>query len=939
MFTMAKIRNGSTYLSAHLSANDYYAEGERVRGYWVGRGAEMLGLRGEVEPDQFEALRRNQRPDSLQPLSPRTRQDRVAFFDFQCSAQKSVSIMAILGDDDRLRGAHEQAAIIAFTELERFASRQQNSRVDRASVITGAVCAAAFGHDASRALDPQLHTHFVVANATVDGCGNWTALNEFEMLKAIRYAGKVYQNELARSVLALGYKIREARDAKGTVTGFEVHGISDEFCERFSKRRAEIECGIQEFRLRKGREPSRQEISTITRETRSSKLATIATSEVRRKQAAQTSAIELAQLRRLRDAAIEKSNYGEQDNAYREQLRAATAHLFERRSVLLQHEVLAEALNQRLGYSKLDDLKHAFSAEPEFVELVSRKDNRLLSEFCTRHGLAMEYWSVAFVNATRGRYSALNREFSPSAGLSEEQRVAVCSMLSMRDQVYSFRGVAGAGKTTVLSELNRGLTEVGASAIYIAPTVAAVKVLREEGFPSSTTVEDFLISGARNDELQNKVVVCDEAGLKSNRQGAQLLRIAQKFQMRVILVGDTRQHSSVEAGDFMRVLEMHSQMGRCEVKEIRRQIPSGYRKAVQRMAEGDASSGLLMLDKLGWIHESGVDYLKCAAAEYVRQIEANAKADDTLLVAPTWSENHEITEEIRKQLVANRFLPADGAKFKVHDSLQWTLQQRRTATNYQIGQTVVFSRCAGRWKAGEIGTVVRLENARSVIILSNGIERRLPLSSAMAFDVGHAREIEIAPGDRLLMRANDKRLKINNGQILTVQSIATDGTISTREGVQIPPTFRQWLHGYAITSHKAQGRTCKHVIVAAERLDSKSAYVACSRGRKSCSIYTPEKLSLLSTLRTAERKSALDVIAQKQLGLNAEKPQEQRLGSRPARWQQILPAIRGKLRSVEQNVRRRIEHLHQRLHRFRSYSVYREQHSVALRRAQRQTPN
>jgi conjugative relaxase-like TrwC/TraI family protein len=239
MFTMAKIRNGSTYLSNHLSANDYYAEGERVRGVWVGRGAAELGLVEEVRSAQFEALRSNERPGTGDALTPRTKGQRVAFFDFQCSAQKSVSIMAMLAGDERLRAAHEQAATAAFGELEQFAARQKNTLVSRHSEITGNVCAAAFTHDSSRALDPQLHTHFVVANATCVGNGRWFALNEFEMVKAIRYAGKVYQNKLAGKVKALGYGIRETRDAQGHVTGFEIEGVRDALCQRFAKRRGQ----------------------------------------------------------------------------------------------------------------------------------------------------------------------------------------------------------------------------------------------------------------------------------------------------------------------------------------------------------------------------------------------------------------------------------------------------------------------------------------------------------------------------------------------------------------------------------------------------------------------------------------------------------------------------------------------------------------------------
>ena len=158
---------------------------------------------------------------SMKPVS-----NRVAFFDFQCSAQKSVSLLAVLGGDKRLRTAHEEASRIALAELERFASRQRNTPLQRQSEVTGNICAAAFTHDASRALDPQLHTHFVIANATCDRAGKWYALNEYEMVRAVRYAGKVYQNEMARAVQKLGYGIRLVRQ-NGEITGFEIEGVSD----------------------------------------------------------------------------------------------------------------------------------------------------------------------------------------------------------------------------------------------------------------------------------------------------------------------------------------------------------------------------------------------------------------------------------------------------------------------------------------------------------------------------------------------------------------------------------------------------------------------------------------------------------------------------------------------------------------------------------------
>jgi conjugative relaxase-like TrwC/TraI family protein len=112
MFTCKKIRNGSTYLDTHLSANDYYCEQEQVTGVWVGKGAERLGIAGqtvEKEDVAFEALRLNQHPDGSGPLTPRKAENSIRFFDFQCSAQKSVSLMAVMMEDRRLYDAHDRA--------------------------------------------------------------------------------------------------------------------------------------------------------------------------------------------------------------------------------------------------------------------------------------------------------------------------------------------------------------------------------------------------------------------------------------------------------------------------------------------------------------------------------------------------------------------------------------------------------------------------------------------------------------------------------------------------------------------------------------------------------------------------------------------------------------------------------------------------------------
>ena len=80
----------------------------------------------------------------------------------------------------------------------------------------------------------------MIANATRDRTGKWYELNDYEIVRAVRDAGKVYQNAIARAVQQLGYEIRLVRQ-NGEITGSEIEGVCDSLCEHFSKRREEIE--------------------------------------------------------------------------------------------------------------------------------------------------------------------------------------------------------------------------------------------------------------------------------------------------------------------------------------------------------------------------------------------------------------------------------------------------------------------------------------------------------------------------------------------------------------------------------------------------------------------------------------------------------------------------------------------------------------------------
>src|SRR5207248_10260870 len=93
---------------------------------------------------------------------------RRVFFDFTCSSPKSVSVLAVTLDDQRLVEAHQESSRIAFRELETFAETRVRKHGKQRDRPTGNLVAAAFVHTSSRALDPQLHTHLTVFNGTFE---------------------------------------------------------------------------------------------------------------------------------------------------------------------------------------------------------------------------------------------------------------------------------------------------------------------------------------------------------------------------------------------------------------------------------------------------------------------------------------------------------------------------------------------------------------------------------------------------------------------------------------------------------------------------------------------------------------------------------------------------------------------------------------------------
>jgi conjugative relaxase-like TrwC/TraI family protein len=844
------LADAKKYFEEHLAQNDYYAAGEIRPGQWIGMGTERLGLKGDVTREEFCALCENHNPNDGRRLTQRQQKEgqRRVFYDFTCSAPKSVSVLAVTLDDQRLIAAHEEAAKIAFRELETFATaRVRKHGIVNRDRVTGNLVSAAFVHDSSRALDPQLHTHFTVFNATFDGQENrWKALEARGMYDAIRYGTAVYRNELAKQVQQIGYSIRPAKH------GFEIEGVSNEVLKRFSKRAEQRDAIVGEMEERLGRKLSNNEISHAVHQSRAKKIKGISTAEVRERQLSQLSAEERQSLETLR-ASAHSTRLPQIALAEEQALSHAVEHVFERKSVVPEHELLNVALSHRLGQMELKHLKAAVKYSDDLI-----KSERGVS---TKEILATELSLIQIVNAGCDSVLPLHPCYRPADWLGEDQRRAIYHVLRTSDRITGLKGLAGSGKTSALRELVTACNETKIEPLFCAPTTAATEVLRKEGFEAKT-LQSLLLSKPLS--LKDKLIVLDEAGAVGMDDMKRLFDLAKDS--RIILCGDTGQHGSVPRGDALRILEQHSDFKSGQLTAIRRQRKAEYRKAVELAAQKRTVEAFAQLEQMEAVSEYSGDKLHgLAAKSYLKALAENKSA---LLVAPTWNEITAVTEKVRVELKSSGRLVGEEKEFEVFDSLSWTEAQKRDAGQYCPGMAIQFHRRSHGFAKGESVQVTAVEKDTVKVQRADGTERLFPLNIGCgSFDVGEKRKLKVASGEKLLLQSNWQK-RFVNGELVEVKAIQGD-SILLADGRVIPASYRTFTHGYAVTSHAAQGKTVDEVLVVASSrslpaVSQEQFYVSISRGRERCRIFTDDTDLLRSHVtHSSARLAAIEALPQR----------------------------------------------------------------------------
>ncbi len=889
MITLSKPISASQAQAYHKeefanARDNYYTEGERVRGEWQGELATRWGLTGEVNEQQFARLAEGQHPETGEQLvrhqtareyvnaegeTVRTMEHRAGW-DATFSAPKSVSLTALVGGDDRVKDAHRESVRVALGEMEKYAQARIGGNVP--AETTGAWVVAKFEHDSSRPVDgyaaPQLHTHAVVFNLTETADGNTRSLQPQELYKTQQYATAVYRSELAARLQTLGYEIERGEHGQP-----EIKGYTREYLEASSPRRQQIEEQLRE----QGRSGAGA-AQIAAHKTRDGKLD-LTPEEVRAQH--QTMAREHGeQPQRVIEAAAQRRGVELQPEESQRVAQASVSYArergTEREAVVDERALLRDALKHSMGAARLPEIKAEFERRVDGRELieVERKPGLAGRAFTTGEMQGYEREIIERMRTGQNVREVLaegkvrEETLERHGHLSASQRRAVEDVLENRDRMMGLEGVAGAGKTTSLAAIREAAVSAGYGVKGLAPTSRAAQKLGEAGM-TTETMQRHLTRGAGRDDGQKRLYIVDESSMASTKQ-MHTFTERLKENDRVLFVGDTRQHEAVEAGRPYAQLQ-EAGMRTARLEEIMRQKDPALKTAVEQLSRGEVKEAIANLHGQGRVHEIGdrEERIGRIASEDVR------KPENTLVVSPDNLSRQQINERIHRSMQDAGLVQSEERAVRVlHARQEMTGADRQHAQNYEPGDIVRYAKSSAvhGFEAGEYVRVARVDQAENTVTVERKSGEQVSYDPRRQHGVTVYRESErvFSEGDRVQLTAPYHAQKLANRELGTVERIDADGNLKLKmdSGREVEFNARQHPHldyGYAVTSHSSQGQTADRVLVHVDSeqahsqlLNSRMAYVSVSRAQYDVQMYTNDAKTLGHALsRDVSHPSAL----------------------------------------------------------------------------------
>ncbi len=767
-------------------AEDYYSGEGEVAGEWLGDAAEDLGLSGEVEAAQLEAMLTGRNPVDGEPLVGMRgvpSSGSVPGFDLTFSAPKSVSLLWGLGGPVaavEVKAAHREAVTAALDYMQREACWTRRGAGGSEFVQGNGYLAAGYVHRSSRNGDPQLHTHVLIANATKGPDGRWTRLYHPAIYDHAKTASCIYEAHLRHELTRrLGVEWQPTR--KGIA---EIAGFADEHLRAFSTRRAEILEAA-------GAEASARSMQVATLATRKPKERDVGHGELLARWRSRAEEIGLdreAMARTFDTEAALRVGTADAPTASEVQLgRAVTASAshFDRREAI---QAVADSLPEGAPGGEVERLADAFLASDSVIQIAEGAKG---PRYTTRRIWELEREALAAAKRMRtqgpnpaGELIAA-RVIGARPTLKADQREMIRRLLTSPEGVAVVIGEAGSGKTFAIVAAAEGWAQAGIELRAAAPTWRAANVMRAEGLPASSIASLLLqLDRAEHDGGEGlpreSVLLIDEAGMVDSAALARLVSHAERAQAKLVLVGDPEQLGEIEAGGLFRALAERGEP--IYLDEVIRHRHDLDRDAAKRIREGEGREALSL-------YESGERVTVAPDAEARREAmvrdwhEAFERGEDAVMVAKRNADVRKLNElarEVRRQdgQLGAQEIEVGEAGFAAGDLV---------ITRVNDPRAEIFNR--ERWRIAEV----------------DATERRVVLDG-----IDQANRVEI--GNDYLARTNPH----------------SDA-----------PALE---HAYAVTTYSAQGTTTDRAFVMADpSMDKQELYVAASRSREETFIYaTPE---------------------------------------------------------------------------------------------------
>ena len=861
---------------------NYYSEGDRIRGEWHGKLAKEWGLAGEVREEHFGRLAHGQHPVTGEQLvRHQTAREYVngsgetvstmehrAGWDATLSAPKSVSLTALVGGDDRVRQAHRESVKVALGEMEKYVQARIGG--NHPAETTGKWVAVSFEHDSARPVNgyaaPQLHTHVVFFNLTETQNGESRALQPRELYRSQQYATAIYRSELALRLKGQGYDIERGKSGQP-----EIKGYTREYLDASSPRSQQIQAYLDQQGVR-----GAGAAQIAAHQTRDDKLSAMTHAEMQQKHrdmAAQfgqqpEQVIRAAHERRVEQEPQEKHRYLESALTY------AQEKNLERHAVTDERELMRDALKRSMGEASFAEIREMFDKRVQSGDLIEVDSKSPARAFTTEQMIGYERDNVAEMRRGQNLDNPLvstetwRHIEEKYAHLSTSQRAAVEQIASSHDRITGLEGVAGAGKTTSLAAIREAAEHEGYKVFGLAPTSRAAQKLAESGIESGT-LQRHLARGEQPDGGEKRLYVLDESSLASTKQMNELLHRLDGGD-RVLLVGDKRQHEAVEAGRPYRQLQ-EAGMQTARLHEVVRQKEPELKEVVEQLARGDVHGAVANLDQQGRVHEivGREERLGAIASEYAREPQG------TLVISPDNESRRELNTLIHRQMQARGDVNPEEHKLRVLDTRnEMTGADRQWAAQYGEGDLVRYTR-GSKVLGIDSGEYARVDSVdarenRITIERVNGTQQTYDPRRLSGVAVYQEVQREFSQGDRIQFTAPSKELQIANRELGTIERVSHSGNLEIRmdSGREVRLNIREHPHldhGYAVTSHSSQGQTAERVLIHVDTdksellVNNRFAYVSVSRGKYDAQIYTNNASELARSLsRDNSQRTATD---------------------------------------------------------------------------------